>query len=639
MKTLAPASQGVFNSPKPKYFKRVQLYRRSWNGSAFVYDDAIDVTPDTVEVGKIQIKLDTEAYNKWTYSNCALTLSNDRQQWQPGNPDGYFPAGKYLFNSKIRIIAGVVRPDGTQDPQYLYTGYLAEEPTYYPDAKTVQLSLVDHMSVFAKFSAEAIGTVVTNESVGSDSGTAFFTANKAVGIISKVLKGQTSAGPESADELDSGTDYNVGDLNEHDTGAKITLNSDLGSGQSVWASYTCWYLDKPLEWVAAQLCALCGITQTAISPVVFGNSVKNTFAQSNEADFNNAALGAHSNTAWGTYFWQLPNGVFPNVDCVAGYYHSAVIDGGAALKSWLHFSASFLIVGANPPMPQRFSIRTSADNAAWGDWSAINDGDLITTAHRYIQLRFFAGQRGPEFTNDVALLYSWSVDWLTSTTNIPIVNMTGLTCEAALQQLAEMSSYEIGFDASDTFIFRPRTDGSPAVDTLDNAKVSGVDNVTDGSARLYTRVKVDFGDYSAAVDCDTQNEPAPNNLAVYGVLEYSVSSGNFLPSSTVDLAQSIALTVYAYVKDLRRRAQVRTRFFLHLELGDKVTLKIVPQDYITAWRWGDGKVRYGHTSRAYYYTEDWLAVRLPLYRVDFRVEGVELDVENWKTTFNLTEAR
>ncbi len=656
MKTLVTQERACYETGKPKYYKQVFLYPRMWAGSAFAFDTAIDLTASVSEVGTIQIKLDTEAYNKWTYSNCTITLRNDQQQWLPGYPGGYFPSGRYIFNSKVVIIAGVVQTDGTKDPQYIYTGYITEEPTYYPDGRTVQILIVDHMSVFAKFNAEETGIVVTDEQAGSNGGTVFTTANCAVGIIGKVKKGLTLG---TADELDQGTDYSVSNLNEHDGAAAVTLNTALVSGQSLWVTYTRWYTDKTIEWIVARLCAKCGVTNASISPAVFSNSIKSAFSQGSDGEF---ASGIYSGTIWGqNYAGQTEVAKVSAValDIVLGYpwtgrynasgeYLGPVIDGTTSLKAWGQFNASYdtpTSGNTGGTTSCSFFWRESDDGSGWTDWSAITPGSAMPATKRYIQLKWCAATSSTwyySYSNiepDVTpRLYGWSVDYYYTTTTIPVVNMTGLTCEAALQQLAEMVAYEIGFDSTDTFIFRPRTSSSSAVDTLSNANIAGVESVTSGFSKLYTRVKVSFGDYAATVDADTEAESHPNNMDIFGVVEYSLSGGNFLPASTVNLAQSIALTIYQYVKDIRRRVRAKTKFYLHLELGDKVTLKLVDENFMVPWRWGDGRVRFGQKNRAFYYNDEWLKARQPLYQVAFRVEGLELDLTAWATTFDLTEA-
>jgi hypothetical protein len=662
MKTLATVSQNCFSSNAPKYFKQVLLYRRSWGGSAYAYDAAIDITSEVTSggVSAIQIKLDTEKFNKWTFSNCTVTVRNDRQQWNPGNPAGYFPSGKQLFNSKVQIIAGVVRPYGTKDPQYVYTGYLSAPPTQYPDAKTIQLTVQDHLSIFSQRMADGtggdapIGTVVTNEVVGTNSGTAFTTANVGVGIITTVQKGQTSGGVAAASTLNPNLDYSTTNLNLHDTKATITLNAALVSGQSLWVTYTYWYLDQSLEWVVAQLCSVCGVSSTKISPAIFNHSIKNTFTESGSGfagtrtnmqigynelrfydpgNYHTQTTGVYLIPSSQAYYEDWITGdTFANV----GVYVSPVLDAGVNFTSWGQFNATYSAIKG----VAGFMWRTSADGSTWTDWAAITVGSTIpTTAKRYLQLKFTAdAQGGSGWPENYPYLVSWGVDYYYSTTTIPVVNMTGLTCMDALAAIAEMCCYEIGFDSTDTFIFRPRSDSSSAVRTLTNADVFSLDSLSSGADRVYTQVLVSFGNYTAIVNSKTQCEASPNPIDIYGTIQYEVDSGNFLPDNTANLAQAIALTVYAYVKGARRRLRMQTRFFLDLELGDKVQLKYTPLDFITPWVFGDGKVRYGQQRKAFWYNAAWLAALLPLYIVNFRIEGIELDLENWKTTFDLTEA-
>lgn len=653
MKTLDPASQTAFNSPKPKYFKRVYLYRRAWNGTAFAYDAAIDLTPDVAEVGKIQIKLDTEKFNKWTFSNCTVTVRNDKQQWNPGNPDGYFPTGKQIFNSRVQIIAGIVRPDGTQDPQYVYTGYLSAPPTQYPDAKTIQLSVQDHLSIFDQRMADGtggdapIGTAVANEVVGQNSGTVFTTSHVCVGIVSAVYKGATSGGVANATLLNPNLDYNTGSLNLHDATATITLNSSLGNGQSLWVSYACWLVDQRIEQVVAQICALCGVTQTAISPAIFAGGIRNTFSQVNQADFS---LGSYSNAGgWGGLIYQPyyypPDSVSLTLapySATSGSYTSPVIDSTIASPTWGRFTASYLTPAQ---CTSAFYWRQSPDAATWGAWTAITPGQICPATQRYLQLKWAATENvtlpsafyaGPSAW---VQLYNWQIEYYLSYVTIPVVNMTGLTCASALEALAEMCCYEIGFDSTDTFIFRPRSDTSLPVRTLTNKEIfsAGIQSLSSGADRVYTQVLVNFGNYSSVVNSRTQGEPSPNPIDIFGTIQYEIDGGNFLPVNTANLAQAIALTVYQYVKGARRRLRLQTRFFLDLELGDKVQLKYIPFDLLTPWLWGDARVRYGNR-RFVWHSANWLMALLPLYLVVFRVEGIELDLENWNTVFDLTEA-
>ena len=660
MQTLSTELKNTLNSATPKYTAQVLLYRNYWNGSAFEYLDPIDVTDQVQQggIGSIQTKFDTESFEKWTNSNVNITLRNERSQWLEGNPDGYYPSSEYrLFNTKVVIKVGAELEDGTSALVYAFTGYLSDDNVTYPDDRSIQFAVLDHMTIFDQRNAEEVGTVVTNECVGSGSGTAFTTANKAVGIITSVKKGLTASGASAATELDSGTDYSVSNLNEHDLVATITLETALNSDQSVWVTYTYWYLDKKLEWIVEKLCDLCGVTNRSISPAVFYHSIKSTFSESGSAFAGTRSylqigysetrwydLATHTETT-GLYlipteqhtYSLYPQYLLYDTFGCAGTYISPVIDAGADVTSWGQFNANY---NTGVRGTAAFAWRESSDSSTWSGWTDIAVGATVPATKRYLQLRFTSTPTGDinGWPQNFPNLVSWSVAYYYSTTTIPVVNMTGMSVQDAIEALAQMCCYEIGFTAQDVFVFRPRSSSSSATETFDASKIESIDSINSGDTRVYNRVSVTFGDYKRTVDSNTQGEASPNSIDLRGIREYSISNGNFLPPDSADLAYAIAPTVYEYVKEQRRRLRVTTKMALAQELGDVVEVKLSPDDFLKLWKWGDGSVRYGSKlPNVVYYNEAYLLARLPLYDVDFRVEGIEYDDTEKKTTFDLTE--
>ena len=55
------------------------------------------------------------------------------------------------------------------------------------------------------------------------------------------------------------------------------------------------------------------------------------------------------------------------------------------------------------------------------------------------------------------------------------------------------------------------------------------------------------------------------------------------------------------------------------------------------WHWGEAQAPYGQ-SGIVWWSEDYAGEKLSLYNIGMRVEGLEFDMENWQTTFDLTEA-
>lgn len=846
MRTISGTLSAGLASAAPKYFKRILLRARTWNGSAYAWPVAEDVTAELKEISTVRWKLDTESFGVWSLANVTLAFRNDNNRWRQGRTGGHFAPGmnRLLYKSQIQVQAGTVSADGTEEPEYIFTGLIMSDPAYDPAARTATMTIVGKMALFDEVSAEDVSMTVTDECLGSDSGTAFATAYTGVGIIKAVKRGLTPDGAAGASTLRAQSDYTVTDLDDAGKAASITLTDELTSGNSLWATYVRWYQNKTIEWVVAQLCAAAGVTDTAITPAVFENSARNTFTQTDKAGFD---TGAGEHTVWDSgdvglnnnfpmptaYSWQSmesnsirwdlrptfpefytagervsatsgwpagrPNttarwasaraastgaygtwqftcdaGALYGIGTVPHYFHFVSDTGvratttgycllvdfyspasntlrftlyranaGALTALWsvtynatrqpwgnafgylrfrlsrngpafslrvLHgasgqwtdygtiaqdvsittsayaiaaFSfpawsgsypigtfqgighdeqvmtgsgdyypygeylspaidgtASLVGWGALTPLESipsgcgtGFDVRERAsESETWGAWVPVTNTGAIPATKRYIQLRWRAyADAGQSAT---PLLQQWTVTYYTGTVTIPLVNLAGLTCRQALEELAKMTGYEIGFDTSDAFLFRPRSSGMAAVGHFDRSNIVEVQSIGTGMERHYNRVKVAFGEYSNTVDARTRGEARPDSIDRYGVRELSISSGGLLPATSVDLAYAIAPTVYAYTSKLRLRARVKTRFALNLELGDRVTVAF--DDMFRLWLWG-GDARYGQAGLAYY-SAAYLSAGGIDCSLGMRVEGIEYDLENWQTTFDLVES-
>jgi len=803
MRTLDVELQNALGNNSPAYYKRVYLYRRTWTGTAYVDDTVIDISDYVLEISPIKWKLDKEGYGEWTLDNATLTLSNGKNEFKQGNTDGFFGANKIFFKSKIVIKAGVKFDDGTESIDYVFTGFVSEEPDYQTSDRKVSVAISGHMALFSEISAEAVSTASLNWLAGSDSGTVFTTTDFGVSEDITVKKGTTTAGPSAATELLPDKDYSVSQTNDIALGAKVTLVQALLSGQSLWVSYKYWYQNKTIEWVVGQVCAAAGITSISISPATFSNDVRNVFSAVDKTDFDlgtyvntecynddvrvadpgyytpfntwaitenphNATLtqadgsagldlgvggsnGWHTirndqtnaNGVWifrgydftfkylhfisdtgdrtttsgyaleytgvahypfklwrydagaATLLWTCPKvsftypifkvrisrdtnntfriylneynspadswgiygtiadathttstyviatmnytgGLSPGAALIKiegwtatyeAYYLSPVIDGTASLTYWGKLTMSQYI-----PSDETYKteVREGDDGTTWGAWQEVGSSGDMGVTKRYAQLKWssiycYGGTLG-----------EWEVDYYSSQITIPLVDMSGLTCMDALEQLAGMCCYEMGFDSNDIFFFRPRTNTLSAVAVLNKNNIAEVSNVTDGVDRVYNSVKVSFGGYEKICDSVSEAETPPTSVDKYGTKELEISSSNFLPAANVDLAYAIAPTVYDYTAEPRRRAAVVAKYNMTLELGDKVSVKFEEPDVWRAWLWGDPDIIYG-MSDVVYYDEDYAYGKLSLFGLDMRIEGVEFDLEAWTTTYDLVE--
>ena len=275
MRTLSQTLQNSFDSGAPRYFKRAELYPRLWNGAAFYYGGAVDISSCLLDLTPVKWKLDSESYGVWNYSNCTLTLRNERGQFREGNSDGYFGQSGAVKNSRVRVWAGSLRADGTEETACVFTGYISAGTVYNPDERTVSFTLYDHMYAFEETNAEALSIASANQLLEADSGTDFQTSSERVGVVSEVRRGPACDGAENASVLNPATDYTVTGLNQSAGKATVSLTEALTTGEAVWASWLCWHQNKQIHWLVEQLCGLAGVSDTAISPVAFANDVEN----------------------------------------------------------------------------------------------------------------------------------------------------------------------------------------------------------------------------------------------------------------------------------------------------------------------------------------------------------------------------
>ena len=288
MQTISEELKASLAKKNPTYKKVVELHRRLWSGGVYIYDTEIDVTNQVKQYGSVRWKFDNEDFNTWTLDNTSLVFRNDRNQWKQDNAKGYFTDPYLIAESKIVIKFGAELADGTFEVIKSFTGYIAGDPIADPSGKSVTVTIQGGMAAFGKKSAEEISTLVTDELLGENAGTEFTTDYNGVGIIVIVKRGVSLA---AATEIKPVTDYTASDLNEKALPLKITLVTALTAGEKLYISYRYWYQDKLLEWLAKEVLTLNGIADhSGVSAAIFESSIKSTWTQTSQADFNTDTL-------------------------------------------------------------------------------------------------------------------------------------------------------------------------------------------------------------------------------------------------------------------------------------------------------------------------------------------------------------
>ena len=197
--------------------------------------------------------------------------------------------------------------------------------------------------------------------------------------------------------------------------------------------------------------------------------------------------------------------------------------------------------------------------------------------------------------------------------------MTGLTVGEAIAQLAQMVSYEIGFNQDGVFFFRPRSASYTAIELSPNQLI----DVSTHSADIEdfaNRISVSFGQFSSIVDDNTEGKSHPNSIDTYGIHEKEISDSNLIPADNVDISYAVALSNYGVLSQLGYTARVECVPFLELELGDKIRVNSQNTE-IADKQWTD------HTKFE----------QLPIWKRVFKIIGIELSVDKRKMVLNLKD--
>lgn len=291
MQTASAALIQEQAQPDQRYYRVVELERRYWNGSAYVWDSAADISGYVVKVSSAKWKLDRRGFSEWKSPSFQVEVDNSRNLWSDIEPRGLWLSGAhapYIAElSKVKVRFGQYLADGSQEDLYVFSGLVNRPPEAKEDINQLTLYCVGMDELLRRTDAQLLSTLVEDEEVGTDSGTEFETSNPGSTDWKLVVKkGSTAGGAGAATELTPDTDYQLDQANDKDLGIKVTLSVALSAGQSLWVTYRYWYQDRNLEWIVTQLLILAGISSYTVEPAVFSNAVSNTWTQTIKADWD-----------------------------------------------------------------------------------------------------------------------------------------------------------------------------------------------------------------------------------------------------------------------------------------------------------------------------------------------------------------
>ena len=270
-------------------------------------------------------------------------------------------------------------------------------------------------------------------------------------------------------------------------------------------------------------------------------------------------------------------------------------------------------------------LYTGVGSGTWTYQEGLTDGRYNTP------IKITAGEQIPSSADRLCVSYSLTsqtgseklenikISKVISTTGIPLVNLTELNVKTALAQLAQMVSYEIGFNQDGVFFFRSRQGRYTDVNLTPDILIE-TDKFDADIEKLANSVTVNFGMFQAKIDDFTEDKPRPNSIDVYGVHEAVISQGNFIPADNVDISHAVAKANYEALSTPGYTLQADCRPDLSLELGDKITV-CAENTNIAAKTWSD-------------YNK---FLKLPVWKRVFKITGLELSFAKRLMTLTLKD--
>lgn len=279
-----------------------------------------------------------------------------------------------------------------------------------------------------------------------------------------------------------------------------------------------------------------------------------------------------------------------------GTYLSPIIQAGSNFKNWGKLTFQQTLNNGSATFYMHFK---NEDEENWSAWESISNNQTITSIKNCAQIKWEAQSDTSQTQSPI--LSSFVLTWEITGVNISIVRTKDMSCLDIMKELARLSSYQIGFDSNGKFLFLNRSLNTTPCLTLEAKDIISLESLDSGLNKLYTRVKVQFGEFSYQVDPFILEEERPNIIDKYGVKELALNS-TFLPAQNANLARAAAPDIYTRACTKKQRVALICKFMPQIELGDILQINYSPFITLTA-----------------------------------EVEGLEFDLNNWQLRLDLTE--
>lgn len=214
----------------------------------------------------------------------------------------------------------------------------------------------------------------------------------------------------------------------------------------------------------------------------------------------------------------------------------------------------------------------SISGGPYDAYVAISGGGQIQSAlKRYLKIRI-------EFTIASGAIIGPEVDrvianFTVSTIQLALANFAGKTCFNAIEEFAQVSNYEIGFDGDGIFFFRPKTVGASILAIDQENAIIAVNEYDAGFSRVINVGRVRYNDYFNKWDGTDALEASPTSEQEYGRIVQD-ETYNLLLANDVNIGRGRAQAIYEFGYRPRRYLRLSTWIIPWLELSDVITVSV-----------------------------------------------------------------
>ena len=124
-----------------KYYRKVELYRRYWTGSAYAWRAALNIDAYVVKVSTAKWKFESRGFGEWKSPSFQVDVSNPRNVWSQVEATSIFGTDQVEL-SRVRVRMGHTLPDGTEEDVYVFGGVINRPIAWREEKRQALLNVI-----------------------------------------------------------------------------------------------------------------------------------------------------------------------------------------------------------------------------------------------------------------------------------------------------------------------------------------------------------------------------------------------------------------------------------------------------------------------------------------------------------------